>query len=424
MNLMRDQWRGLESRDIAVVVGDEFGSSCLYDDSTVAYPDEEQCRVLLRYDEDGQLVAIEPGPAFEQEQWDRIAGRIESELITATRAIGRNFSFGGYRVRGWWRSETLSVQILPPPIEAPSIPYEMGSHPFVLEFPFRKSSNTLLTNFRRNREHRQLTALLNVLLEGHVSSPWGNPRHLWAFLPDSESFETAWVQEGFICPGFQVEANTLSEPSGEPMEAVPAADYYSEYGYESWRGLQVPDILEASIQAYRSLSPANRDRLDRACYWYELKDKLWDLSQSAYYGALVTSVEALLQQPRGHGNCPECGRSLGPGPTRLFQEFLERYGPATGNVAEARTEIYGLRSAISHGDKLVRHDLDIEWSLNPATEGQRRIGSSAWQLIRVALVNWLHEKGGGPKPIVITLHHPGRMRTATVRTSGGETSEG
>lgn len=414
-NLLRPNWSDIDSGDLVAVLSQVFGGSQLSSEDTVSYPNADEARITLRYEE-GRIASITPGPEFDTSEWAAVGGRIEKELLESTPAIARNIAFCSYRVHGWWRSDKLPLQILPPPPEAPVAPVELAAHPFVIELPIMKSANWVVTNNRRTREYRRLTALLSVLLEGQVTSISPTVRHFWAFLADATA--AAWVQEGYFSPNFQVEADALSQPKGEPMVVVAAQDYYSAFGHESWRGLQVPETLEHSLEAYQGLSPAQRKRFDRACYWWDMKDRFWSLSQSASYGALVTAVEALVEEPTGQGSCPTCRRSLAPGPTKLFQDFLETYTSGGGVMARARAKMYAVRSAISHGGKLMGNDLEVEWGLNPATVSERDLHGDLWRLVRNALINWLLRVGKGSDMLEISPPKRGRMSSKTVSFRG------
>ena len=413
-NLLRPDWSRLDPGDLIAVLSQTFGGSQLATDDAVSYPTADEARITISY-EGARIAAITPDRAFDPREWENVATRIEKELVESVPAVARRIAFCHYRVKGWWRSDTLGVQILPPPPEAPDAPVEYADHPFVLEYPVMRSSNFLITNQRDAREYRRLTGLLNILLQGRVTSVQASARHFWAFVRKGKlPPDTQWVQEGYSCPDFKVRADTLSEPEGDAMTIVPANDYYSIYGLELGRGLQVPDTLEESLEAYRNLPPEQRECFDRASYWWDVKDRLWTTSRSASYGATVTAVEALLQETPGSGSCQTCERSLGPGPTKLFQDFLETYAAGGGIIAEARAQMYRVRSAISHGGKLMRNDLDVEWGISPAMVSELNLHSDLWRLVRVALVNWLHHKGKGSAPLEVAPRKRGRMMSKTV----------
>lgn len=422
-NLLRPDWSRLDSGDLIAILSQTFGGYQLAADDTVSYPTADEARITIRY-EGSRIAAITPDRAFDPNEWENVATRIEKELVEAVPATARRIAFCHYRVKGWWRSDRLGVQVLPPPPEAPDAPVEHADHPFVLEYPVMRSSNGLITNQRDAREYRRLTGLLNVLLEGQVTSVQPTARHFWAFVGNGKMPpDTLWVQEGYFCPDFRVGADTPSEPGGHAMTPVPANDYYAIDGLESWRGLQVPDTLEDSLVAYRNLSPEQRERFDRACFWWDVKDRAWTISRSASYGATVTAVEALLQEAAGSGSCQTCGRSLGPGPTKLFQDFLETYAPGGGIIAEGRARLYRVRSAISHGDKLMRNDLDVEWGISPAMVAELDLHGNLWRLVRIALINWLHQNGGGAAKLEVAPQRRGRMMSKTISGRGAADDE-
>jgi hypothetical protein len=127
-----------------------------------------QCRVALQFN--GTFIkSVEPGPAFDPDQWAEISSAIDTLLQTRPTKVGRNIAFSLYRVTGWWRGERAGVQILPPPPGAPAIPWEMGAHPFILGVPLHADTSFRVMNWRRVREHRRLTRFLNAFLKGETT---------------------------------------------------------------------------------------------------------------------------------------------------------------------------------------------------------------------------------------------------------------
>jgi hypothetical protein len=103
------------------------------------------CQIKLTFSDRKQIVAIEPGPAFDSARWEQIVAEIERPGPYKT---GREYSFSSFRVAGSWRGTRSGVQILPPPPEAPRAPFEMAEHPFILEYPVKVSDLWPITNFR------------------------------------------------------------------------------------------------------------------------------------------------------------------------------------------------------------------------------------------------------------------------------------
>src|SRR3990172_3781233 len=142
-NLLNPAWSRLDSGDLIAILSDAFGGSQLAADDKVAYPNANQARIILEYD-GGRIVAVTPGPAFDPVEWETVAGRVETELLVSIPGFARRIAFCYYRIKGWWRSDRLGVQILPPPPQAPDAKVEYAEHPFVLEYPIMRSSNGLI----------------------------------------------------------------------------------------------------------------------------------------------------------------------------------------------------------------------------------------------------------------------------------------
>src|SRR5262249_41017312 len=106
------------------------------------------CRIALSFRKK-KIVAIEPGPAFDAAEWQRMSQEIKKSLFDGPLKVGRDYSFSGFRVSGSWRGRRSGVQILPPPDNAPRAAYEMAEHPFILEFPVKASDVCSLTNYGR-----------------------------------------------------------------------------------------------------------------------------------------------------------------------------------------------------------------------------------------------------------------------------------
>jgi len=113
--------------------------------------------VVSQHAKSKKIVAVEPGPAFDDAEWQKIAEEIESAILVGPPKVGREYSFSSFRVPGSWRGERSGVQIMPPPPEAPRAPVGMAAHPFILEFPIIGAPEDLwpITNHRRIREHRR-----------------------------------------------------------------------------------------------------------------------------------------------------------------------------------------------------------------------------------------------------------------------------
>jgi hypothetical protein len=90
--------------------------------------------------------------------------------------------------------------------------------------------------------------------------------------------------------------------------------------------------------------------------------------------------------------CPECNRDMGPGPTRHFREFVERYCSDSGVEEKVVNELYRVRSALAHGHYLFQID-EAPWSFNMgamvASLSEDEIYRSAIAVAKTGLRNWL-----------------------------------
>jgi hypothetical protein len=351
------------------------------------------CRVVLTL-KNKKVSGIEPGPAFDAAQWGEISNEIDHLLMAGPTKIGREYSFSGYRVTGSWRGEHSGIQILPAAAGAPSAPVELADHPFILEFPFVASASDSVTSYRRLRKHRDLTFLLNILLIGGAKSMWYRPASFWAVDPNDLGQSPKWVQEGFFASLGPCVADDLS-PVAHPLQELPPDQYEAVWGHDG-EGLRVPSDLDQSICSYEALSGSNREKFDRAAFWFGIASEMRDVSVSASFAAFASAIESLTSRGKRHNlTCPVCGRQTDhefPGPTKLFRNFLDTYA-AGASLAEERKQInqmYAMRSTILHGGDVMEIDQSIPtmaWS--PWGFKERELYNSTWKVTRAALRNWV-----------------------------------
>jgi hypothetical protein len=361
------KWPDLDSDELRILLHERIGGTGQGDlsvrrPSILSVPMAgPTCRVMLKFD-GPNIIAVEPGQAFDGAQWKEISNEIEHSILEGSTRVGRDYSFSGRRVTGSWRGERSGVQILPAPADAPTAPVELADHPFILEFPLMVAGLDSITNHRRWRKHRDLTLLLNVLLVGGAKSMGFRSTHCWA--------GTQWVQQWFSPTLNPYITDALSVPAAGQLEKLQPEQYDSMLGNDG-TGLRVPSDLDQSICSYEALSAPNRAKFDRAAFWFGAASRLWDVSMSASFAALVSAVESMTSRGNVHDiTCPVCGRRTQheiPGPTKLFKGFLETYTPGS-TLAGNRSDIYGLRSDILHGEHLLELDREI-----PMMDGHRRV---------------------------------------------------
>jgi hypothetical protein len=386
-NLLK--WPDLDPDELRILLHERFGWMG-QGDISVRRPSKlyvpmagPTCRVILKFD-GPNIIAIERGQAFDRTQWEQIENEIEHSILKGPTKVGRHYSFSGRRVRGSWRGEHSGIQILPAPADAPRASLELADHPFILEFPLMITSLDAVTNHRRLRKHRDLTLLLNILLIGGAKSMGFRSTHCWA--------GTQWVRQGFSPSLYPDITNALSAPTVNPLEELQPEQYDAILGNDGM-GLRVPSDLDQSINSYESLSAPNRVKFDRAAFWFGAASRMWDVSISASFTALVSAIESLTLRGNVHDlTCPVCGRPTQhefPGSTKLFKRFLETYAPGA-TLARDRSDTYDLRSEILHGEHLMELDREIPmmgWT--PPGFKEREQYSGLWRVTRTALRNWL-----------------------------------
>jgi hypothetical protein len=298
-NLLRDAWADLDQADLRLLLQERIGrpGQCDGDENVIHLPlAREKCRVSLTFG-GSKIVAIEPGSAFDRNEWNQICAEIEGPLLTGPGKVSREFSFSTHQVAGSWRGERSGVQILPPPASAPRA-HEGADNPFILEFPIRDAGLWAISNQRRIREHRRLTLLLNLLLIGTTKFLPDRRRNFWAcvnlFEPEpAKKLEIKWVQEWFFADLGEAVVEELSPSTGETLEVLESEKYYKEVIGLDARGLRVPDDLDDSIYRYQNLRPTLQAKFDRAAYWLSIASRQWEDSMSASFASLVSAAEAL-----------------------------------------------------------------------------------------------------------------------------------
>ncbi len=397
-NLLRKTWTDLDSFELRLLLNERIGGPGQYDsqsDSDKFYLPlaGSSCRIQLTF-LGNKIVAVEPGPAFNAAEWERLSEEIEKSILAGPTKVGREYSFSSFRVQGSWRGDRSGVQILPPPNDAPRAPVEMADHPFILEFPIRASDFWPVTNHRRIREHRKLTLLLNVLLAGRVRLQPRGYEHFWASVPrDDGTSEIKWVQQFFFAKLGEPVIDELSSSGGEQLGEVEPEEYYARVGHDGM-GLRVPTDLDQSICLYLQLSSKDRAKFDRAAFWMNIASRQGAISVSASFASLVSAVESLTDRGKPHRiYCQKCKKHVvheSPGALERFRTFFEKYAPGATH-RKRRNKMYGLRSDISHGSELMQFDQDIAFGWDPPWWEERELHAELWGTARIAVRNWLKD---------------------------------
>jgi hypothetical protein len=364
----------------------------------------------LRY-RAGSVVDAIAGPAMTPTLEERLRAVIEESLLTASeRRVWRWTMFSGSPVEGYWRFRD-TFQIVPAPPEAPRPGALVAEHPFVLDVVFDDSPDFRIRGLRWSRKVRELELVLNLVLRVPISSPMARHAHHWVMAPQGSEPPVLWVNEGYFIPGFQHLVDDMPDTNDfiPLIEVVPSTYFDPTYRGHS-DSLTIPTVLEDLIQRFGELVGDDRARFLRACRWYQLTGTVWSTSQSLHLTCLINAIECLAtvaskrSEPEGPSRLFKSfmRRFAEPeGPSRLFKSFMRRFAPGEPS-GSALDKLYDIRSEITHGERLMHHDLPPRaFGLNERSANDRHAGDDAIILCRGALLNWLWTLGNtGASPLV------------------------
>ena len=335
---------------------------------------------------ESELQTVKPGDGLLNEDISKIQDKIRTDLLDLTRKIvGRMILFSFYPVAGHIRVGEF-IQICPVPIHAPrpNDPTE-GDHPFLIEFEVFDSPNLSIRINRIYSHAQRLSLFLGVIAEGLVMLPNTSSHFRWVTRNDPKS-QYEHLLEGYGYSEFQRQQDFFTECNDMPLlELVEDKQYFARMGCEIGRPLQLPKSFHQLINIFRNLDPPRQNKFLRAAYWYSLAQM--QESSSARFLHLIQAIETLVPPADVREECPACKREL-IGPTKRFIELLDRLVPAHSELSRARKQFYKFRSDLSHGRDICGRDLGVNHV--PKSADQTMLVFEAYQLARLALINWLN----------------------------------
>jgi hypothetical protein len=383
---------GVEHHELVSVLSPHFGGSVHDTDRRVTlFPRQPPYALRLEYNRN-----LEPTGAFAEEALterdiETVRARLHNNYLeSAGTGVGQTVLFVSGPMEGWWGYRDR-FQIIPVPSEAPRPPFLIAAHPFLLEFTYDRSPDGFVSGHRRQRDGYRIALLLSSLLRRSIT--WyppkavGNLNHAWVQLPNSgHEWNVAYCHIMYEHLSIAHIRDAFTPTDGLPsIPLVPAENYYQPDHIRGGDGLELPDDLEESFDLFFALPAQRQDRFLQASYWLN-QAKRTD-SFSAMFMHTIQAIECLAWQPRSQASCPRCNKPEGPGPTRLFNEFLDRFAPG---ATEGRRVLYNVRSALSHGSMppyLV--DTEIHFGYVPEDYNQQKLVGNALPAARMAMHNWL-----------------------------------
>lgn len=314
----------------------------------------EDGRLVVHYAKNHQISAIWVDDDYGESALHELEGQVREAVSQDGTEIARQYLHSMYITDSFYRYGD-DFQILPAPPDAPHPTFLHAPHPFLLEYRFETSPNSIVSQHRSMRRFSELCFVLNALLHT-LTLPRNTGAHEWVVIAGPE-WESKYLQVGYW-GGKQYRpksADGFSTVEGlKPLERVDAKSYYTQIGVISGNRLQLPDSLEESLAAYDRLDSDAKARFCRASYWSQVSYQVFTISQSASFAALVSAIEVFLPNPEIR--CKKCGRPTSKdcctqckqplsGPTKAFRDFVEVYVPASRRLTETSYTTAGQASA-------------------------------------------------------------------------------
>lgn len=383
---------GIEHHELVSILRAHFGSS-IQDSKKrlILFPNRPPHALRLVYNKNLQITGAFADEKLTQKDIETTLAELNRNYLdSAGTGVAQRVLLVSGPMDGWWRYRDR-FQIVPVPPDAPRPGFLIGAYPFLLESTYNKSPDNLIDSLRRERVGFRISLVLSSLLRRsitwHLPTAVGNRNHAWVQLPNSgHQPNVAYCTITYDHPSIRHIVDAFSPTDSLPSIPLVAAENYYKPGYfHRGDGLELPDDLEESFDLFFFLSPQRQDRFVQASYWFNQAKRVDSFSSMFLY--TIQAIESLAWRPRSQSECPTCKRTVGPGPTRLFREFLDRFAP---EAREGSDTLYTVRSGLSHGSIppfLV--DTEFHFGYLPEGYGQWQLVGDAFDAARIAMRNWL-----------------------------------
>jgi hypothetical protein len=307
----------------------------------------------------GRIRSLTPGPALRSNiaqdalvenakyQTALIHGNtVATRVLLSERKLTGSFAWNG------------KIKIKPCPVSAPirsgldwftqsQIPnnadqIEGPPFPFTLQVTIAQSPNHIIQANRTFQELDKFQYLLTLLISGNIRTFENLHNRVWVQVYQNNVFENHLLYQGF---------NLGEEPEANELDRIAPlfkgdADYYNHIWARD-EEIYIPPSLAADLELFNSLGDEEKQKFNRATYWYDLglrNRKESSLSTVAF----ASAIECLLPEKKRE-RCADCNSEIGPGPTKLFKDHLSRYGIVPESLHIQRNELYTVRSKLVHG---------------------------------------------------------------------------
>jgi hypothetical protein len=341
----------------------------------------------IAFDSEGLIEGVTS--TLSDSEMDAVSSLIRVTLVENQKnALAQTICFSPHlTVRGLYRYKDV-FQILPVPQSATDAPMIMADHPLILQFKFVSSPDAGINSTRRVKEAVTLTRILAVVCRPQLLSASRYTRFFWSTSFGNEMV-ARWLQEGYGYSGFTPELAEFSAASDYPrIKIYPSAEYYGDKFMTEDYEFSLPDVVDKYLDKVFALSVEDSRKFSIANTWFSQVHALWHDSSSSAFVAGVSAVEALIEKKSDV--CRECGQPRHR-VTKKFRDFLEEYVPnVKTEFPEELDLIYGVRSDLAHGGRLLLADLEY-WSFFGGWREQQEnaVQRNTHEIVASALRNWI-----------------------------------
>lgn len=290
----------------------------------------------------------------------------------------------------------------------------------VKEFDEKSINQTIAELSAQTNKLIQITNLISTITNyrlffyRHIEMLWAVP------VPDEltdevkEEFNkisSSWSIPSYVYENISKEMfiTEFSNPDFPKMELLPQKLYYY---YEPLEGrkknINFPNTADVIFNNYFNLNEKELKIINSAMHQFCNGLDLFKNMKSLSFFSIVSSIETLVNLEfkdekidfecndcktikTSERHCQKCGRPIW-GITAKFKEFLFRYVSDKKEAKKIYSQIYNIRSKITHTEYLLNGDNFSDWEFNNKTEEISMLHLKAMQIARRSFANWLLSK--------------------------------
>lgn len=290
----------------------------------------------------------------------------------------------------------------------------------VKEFDGKSINQTVAELSAQTNKLTQITNLISTITN-HRLFFYRHIEMLWAVaVPDDLTDEvkkefnkisSSWSIPSYVYEniGKEMFITEFSNPDVPKIELLPQRLYYF---YEPFEGkkksINFPNTADEIFNNYFNLNDKELKIINSAMHQFCNGLDIFKNMKSLSFFSIVSSIETLVNLEfknekidfecndcktikTSDRHCQKCGRPIW-GITAKFREFLFKYVSDKKEAKKIYSQIYNIRSKITHTEYLLNGDNFSDWEFNNKTEEISMLHLKAMQIARRSFANWLLSK--------------------------------